>query len=320
VGGAGFGDKPQAAPVVWDDASGSNIQDKWDGAWPNYPTNPAYNATYRTPQRGISLPHGRITQYIAGAHYPGDGAEAGYNVMFWKNRTFASYPAYTYASWYQRIDDNWQFGLGDPPDDNLKAFAFSICCSPYELPNNWYIEYNTRPTSRTSSASWHIVDDAEGTARQSLENVSLWFGGAVNPMGGQWVKIEVEIKYSNQSNGYIKLWENGTQKIFYVGRTDRYAGLDRTEGIGGYARGRAVNNWRYFADVYLDYTPARVVLANSANLSAATIVEPQIPSSWSSTSITFAANLGRLTSGQTVYLFVVSPSGEISAGYRVVLP
>jgi hypothetical protein len=305
--------------VVWDDASGTNIRNKWDGAWPDNPANPAYNTTYRTPQRGISLPHGRITQYIAGAHYPGDGAEAGYNVMFWKNRPIA-YPAYTYASWYQRIDDNWQFGLGSPPDDNLKAFAFSICCSPYELPNNWYIEYNTRPTSRTSNASWHIVDDAEGTSSQSLDNVSLWFGAAVNPMGGQWVKIEVEIKYTNQSNGYIKLWENGVQKVNYAGRTDRYSGSSRTEGIGGYARGRAVNNWRYFADVYLDYTPARVVLANNSILSAASIVETQIPSSWSSTSISFSANLGKFTSGQTAYLFVVSPSGQVSAGYRVVLP
>jgi hypothetical protein len=268
------------------------------------------------------LPHNRITKYIAGAHYGYDGADAGYNVIFWKNRTFASYPAYTYFSWYQRNDDGWYFqdNSNVEQDNNTKAFGFSVCCSPYELPNNWYIEWNPRPSSRTSIPNWHVVDDAEGTARQSLDNVNLWFSSAVNPTAGQWTKIELEIKYTNQPNGYIKLWENGTQKINYVGRTDRYAGMDRTEGVGGYARSRSTNNWRYFADVYLDYTPARVVLANNANLNAATIIETQIPSSWSTTSISFAANLGKFTSGQTAYLFVVSPSGLASAGYRVVLP
>ncbi len=55
-------------------------------------------------------------------------------------------------------------------------------------------------------------------------------------MAGQWSKIELEIKYTNQSDGYIKLWENGKLKVDYSGHTDRYAGSSRAEGIGGYAR------------------------------------------------------------------------------------
>ncbi len=51
ISGTGFGTKGTAAPVVWDDASGNNILDKWDGAWPN--NNSAYNITYRSPMRGI---------------------------------------------------------------------------------------------------------------------------------------------------------------------------------------------------------------------------------------------------------------------------
>src|SRR5919106_383370 len=45
--GSGFGSKSTAAPIVWDDASGMNILDKWDGAWPS--NNPVYNTTYRLP-------------------------------------------------------------------------------------------------------------------------------------------------------------------------------------------------------------------------------------------------------------------------------
>src|SRR5690349_23122825 len=64
ITGSGFGTKASAAPVIWDDASGSDILSKWDLATPN--TNAAYNLNYRAPQRGIALPHDHITKYIAG--------------------------------------------------------------------------------------------------------------------------------------------------------------------------------------------------------------------------------------------------------------
>src|ERR671911_419028 len=85
VTGSGFGLKSHAAPVVWDDASTGNILDKWDGAWPE--NNPTYNIAYRAPMRGVSLPHQRITRYIAGAHGEGLGPRAGTIVAFFKNRT-----------------------------------------------------------------------------------------------------------------------------------------------------------------------------------------------------------------------------------------
>jgi hypothetical protein len=320
ISGSGFGDKARAAPVVWDDASGTSILEKWDGAWPNQ--NPAYNTEYRSAQRSIGLPHARISRYIAGAHYGWGGADAGYNVVFWKNRTSPSYPAYTYMSWYQRIDDAWIFqdNLTPDTDNNIKMSAFSVCCSPYELPNNWYVEYNARPTSRSSSLAWHINDDGSSLQSPDANGRSWWWSGAINPMSGVWTKIEQEIKHSSQSDGYIRLWENGVLKINYAGPTDKYAGTARSEGIGGYARSRSANNWRYFADVYLDYTPARVVLANSNDLGAATVIENQIPSIWGSSSITVTANLGRFAAGQTAYLYVVNASGQRnSPGYPIVV-
>ena len=310
ITGSGFGTKSRAAPVVWDDASGSSILDKWDMAWPD--NNPKFNTTYREPQRGIELPHNNITRYIAGAHGEDKGADAGYMVALWKARTISSFPAYTYASWYQRCDDNWTF-YGD---NNFKVFDYSIGRGGQDLPNNWYIEYNPRPTSRTSGAAWHILDDAYGLESASLDGPTSnwWYSSAVNCMGGQWTKIELESKYTNQSDGYIKLWENGKQKINYRGHTDRYPGRDRAESIGSYARAKPFDtNWRYFADVYLDYTPARVVLANARDLADASIIEPQIPTAWSPSSITVIVNLGRFNPGETAYLFVFDPTGTRNA-------
>lgn len=305
ISGTGFGSKGTVAPVVWDDASGASITSKWNGAWPDCAGSPL---AYRTPAqvgRGIPLPHSHITKYISGAHMPGTGANCGYNVIMFKTRT-VSLPAYTYATWYERVDDNWTFG----GDDNFKTFAYSVDTTPYELPNNWYLEYNPRPTSPTSGATWHINDDGASLQTPDANGHNWWWGGAINPMSGVWKKIEMELKYTTASDGYIKLWENGTQKIDYRGRTDNLAGTTRTEGIGGYARNYGTaGNWRYFADVYLDYSRARVILGNAPTLAASTRREVQIPTSWSALSITLSANLGAFSDGQTAYVYVFDANG-----------
>ena len=104
IAGSGFGAKPIAAPTVWDDASGSHTSDKWDAAWPSCDGNSTHNLAYRTPEevgRNIALPHSHTSRYIAGAHFgPVPGPDCGYSVMMWKVRTIASFPAYSYASWY----------------------------------------------------------------------------------------------------------------------------------------------------------------------------------------------------------------------------
>ncbi len=313
INGAGFGSKSQAAPVVWDDCSGTDIRAKWDGGWPSSSSNSYYNIAYRTPMRGIDLPHGFATKYLAGAHGENSGPAAGYNVMVWKTRTI-SYPSYTYASWYQRSDDNWFFN----DDNNYKVFDYSMGKTPYTMPENWYLEYNPRPTSRNSNAAWHINDDDKSLASPDNNGKSWWWASAVNPMAGKWSKIEVEIKHSNQGDGYIKLWENGSLKIDYAGRTDSMPGTDRTEGIGGYARIRNSNNWRYFADLYYDQSRGRVILGNASTYSQSTVREVQIPNAWSSSSVSFKVNQATFGNGKQAYLYVVSNDGSVNEqGYPV---
>jgi hypothetical protein len=307
VSGSGFGSKAAAAPVIWDDASGTDMLAKWSGTWPARASDASYNLAYRAPLRGISLPHSNITKYIAGCGIGGD-ATSGQNIMMWKSRVMTAYPAYSYFSWYQRSDDLWIFG----GDNNYKVWDFSNGAEPYDLPNNWYIEYNPVPNSLSAVPYWHINDDAYPNGLNG--NVRAWWGGeAINPMSGAWTKIELEIRYDKTSGGYIKLWENGALKINYAGRTDGLPGNIRAEAVGGFQREHNSSAWRYFADVYLDYTPARVVLANQPVLSQASVIEPQIPSAWSAAAITFSVNLGKFTAGQTAYLFVIDAAGHPSA-------
>ena len=319
ISGSGFGSKSTAAPAVWDDASGQNILDKWDGAWPN--NNPVYETTYRTPLRGIGLPHNRIARYIAGGHGEALGADAGYNVLVFKHRSVTSFPAYTYVSWYQRADDKWVFGDPAVSDNNFKTFAVSAAPSPYTTPN-WYLAYNPpTPSSTTSPASYIFSYEETGPTLRfpDARGHDHWWGEAVNPMSGVWTKVEMEIKYTSENDGYVKLWENGVLRVDYFGHTDSMPGPLRTEAIGGYARLHGEpENWRYFSDIYLDYSRARVILGNAATFAASTVREVQIPTVWSDSSISVSVNLGAFKDGEPAYLYVVDENGSVnSEGLRI---
>lgn len=304
IDGSQFGNKGQAAPVIWDSCESSGLSSQWDGAWPS--ESGEHNLKCRTSIRGISLPHNRSGMYLAGSHADDNGPRAGWNVIMYKTRTVTSYPAYTYASWYARADDNWQF-CGD---NNYKTYVWGEGTTPYDG-SYYYLEYNDTFESRNSTKGlWHHnylwSPDNNGH--------NAWWDRAVNPHSGVWSKIEQEIRHARDGNGYVKLWENGVLKMDYSGRTDFGSGSQRTEGIGGYGRcSGSSRNYRYFADVYLDYSRARVVIANSPNLATATVIENQIPASWSSSRIEVEVNLGAHNGQDNLYLFVFDTNGKPNA-------
>ena len=321
ISGSGFGSKATAAPLVWDDATASNLLKTWSGAWPN--ALPGYNTDYYSPMRDISPPHSHDTRYIAGAHAGvccTNGAYTGGNVLVFKVTSLPSFPGYIYASWYQRADHEWVFGR----DNNLKTFDYSLGGNPYASGNDpknpykmnsWYTAYGPpHPGSSTDTGTQWVIEGGPGAlSNPDANGHNAWWGSAVNPMAGKWSKVQIAFKVTDQSDGYVNVWENGHQVVGYAGPTDTYPGTQRTITIGGFARIRSPNNWVYFDDVYVDTTLSRVVLADKPVLSQATIIENQIPSAWSDSSITATVNLGQFTQGQTAYLFVVDSSGTPSA-------
>ena len=303
ISGSGFGTKPGVTPVVWDNCSGTRITDLWSGGWPSRGT-VNYQLQYRdAPYRGIAAPHNRVGRYMTGAHGDSNGYDAGYNVMVFRSRTI-SFPAYSYASWYQRCDDNWVF----TGDSNFKCYDYSRGTEPYDLPNNWYTEYNPRPTSRTATPSWHANDD-----NGSFSGGYPWGQNAVNPMSGVWTKVEHYVEISNLT-GFIKVYENGQLKLNMTTRTDAMSGNIRCDAIGGFSRSYGQpNNWRYFADLYLDYTLQHVSFGNASTIDACTVLEVQPTTAWSPTSITATVNRGTFSDGQNVYLYVFDEAGTANA-------
>ena len=314
VSGSGFDTKSTAAPLVWDNASGSDPYTLWDGYWPDETANATYRLDYRTPEtvgRGVAVPHSHVTQYLCGAHYASDGSNKGYNVAGWQTLSGWSWPVTYYMSWYYRVDPNWDF-----PDDNHKWFGYSSGGDIYGLPYNWYLE---SVGGMESSFGSHLVDDDSEVGWTTGE----WYGNSFpNHPINQWVKIEVETKISDSTDGYIKVWADGTLVQNLTGDTTdgtNYGseGSNRSIGFGGYNRTRSTNQWRYFADIYFDNTPQRVVICNNSTYSSCTVREIQIPTAWSDTSITATVNAGVFASDATAYLFVVDADGVASAGKEI---
>lgn len=302
IRGSGFKTKSTASPVVWDDCSGTNVSSKWDGS---------DNAAYKTPAevgRGVSPAHSNVTKYLCG--YPTSSSKS---VMVWKTRTVSSFPVYTYACWYERIDPNFNWNV-DSTDDNFKEYDWSRGTWPYDGDygegNNWYAEWYFR-------SSWHLVDDSPITG---ISSSSQRWGASHSDLQSGWHKYEIEVCITNQSSGYIKIWDDGVLKLNYTGPTDGYSGTARNDGIGGYMRDYGTTNWRYFNDIYLDYTRARVIIGNAPTLNGSTKREIQIPSTWTDGLITININQGCFLNGQSAYLYVVNSDGEVNSnGFPIII-
>lgn len=83
--------------------------------------------------------------------------------------------------------------------------------------------------------------------------------------------------------------------------------------VGNYFSSASTNTWVDFDDVYMSHTLARVELGNASTYAASTVLEPQIPVSWSDTQITVQANLGALSGQQPLYLYVTDASGRVNS-------
>lgn len=326
ISGSGFGTKDHAAPVAWDDMSGTvntptAILTKWDGYWPSAASS-ARNMQYSTEFRSRPMPHSHTTQYMRGVHN-GDGSSIGWNVAFWKTITIADGMA-IWTRVYNYTDPSWVDG-GSPLDGNYKEFGYSTAGSIYELPNNMYQSLWEKFVPPASSYEFIINDDSSGDGFSTSGNI-FWDGGMITP-AGNWRQYEVRIKVAIAgTNGKFHLYQNNVSKIRYNGYFDRYPGFGRSMGWGGYARASFDdNNVRFFADAYFDYEPGaeevpRALLVNNATYANATIVEPQIISAWSDTSITLKVNLGKLADSGSAYLFVFNKDATVNAtGHTVTL-
>jgi hypothetical protein len=179
------------------------------------------------------------------------------------------------------------------------------------------------PTTRwdcypiNGDGSGHIyTDQCEGGVPPS----NVW--GAGMPTPRTWHRLEIwHDRGSSSRNEEMWVYTDGRLvKQFsnaYQGcQQDRVYIMsyhDQNEGNGAWM------NW-YWSELYVDVTQARVELGNASTFSSCTHKEIQIPTAWSSGSLSFSANVGTFSPGSNVYLYVVDSNGSVNSnGYPLVV-
>jgi len=345
-GGTDFGSKSPAAPRLWDacDAeSTSDIDTYYEGQDYPDPGGPCgspgetpYKMDYRSSFHGeTSLPHSRVTKFLCSAHTTCNGDWDDPNLSTRGNATFTMNDwdaLMVYTIFYHRVNSSYsQCTSGDA--DNYKEFSANGDDGSYLSVANGgsqsyigscqtpYLGYN----EDNGGAETEATDYYWGTNGGSCATDDRVY--MPNPMTG-WIHYEFEY---NATGRHVTM-TNGSRVSTTHGKTiwshrDFDNCINSTGTVpsiswGGFARGpraSATGNYRFWTAIYADDTWSRVMLGNDPTYSSCTIIEPQIPSAWSTSSITVTVNQGALEDG-TAYLFVFDSNNDAnSEGYPVTL-
>ena len=158
---------------------------------------------------------------------------------------------------------------------------------------------------------------------------SPWRGSSF--FKGNWRHIQMYLVQSSPgiADGTAIVTIDGVTSVNRVGnfmtRTDASQHWD-TVWIGNYAGHNALysclaspgNTYVYWDDAYVDTTRAHVEIGDADTYGACTHREIQIPTAWSSNSITIQANQGSFPSLANAYLYVVDRDGAVNpVGYKL---
>lgn len=346
LSGCGFGTKDPAPPLMWDDCEGLAVDDQaavlgkgWVDPWPRSGSVVSHHIQYRTiPYRDTPAPHSLSTQYLAGGHYQqpdndppyiGTGSEDYRNVTVTADAGEGR-PRW-FAIWYYRLDPLWRDVC--PPSNNHKTSTVQSGGGAY-MGAFSYVGYRSQAPCGVEFPQFGGINNA------NCDNGS-WpddFPPTHNPRL-QWVHYEdrmadddvLGFRHIIIDNQWA-VWSHENCTNWFSSQGGEYATGIRSYSAGGYYRWATdindtstyrgdENAFRYFDDLYVDTTLARVMLADHADYEQATIVEPQIPSAWSDGAIAVTVNRGRLADADRAYLFVFDADDVPSSpGVEVTLP
>ena len=139
-----------------------------------------------------------------------------------------------------------------------------------------------------------------------------------------WYHWQIELLNNDigSANGEYRVWRNGTLLAEAYDLEIRLTGdnnfncLWLGRYLGNYEGD--LSNTLYYDEVYLDDSWARVEIGNASTWSACSHRETQIPSAWSSSSITVTVNQGTFADSSGAYLYVTDDDGNVnSSGYSI---
>jgi hypothetical protein len=297
ITGSAFGTKSPAAPVKWDDFnSGTNGNQLSSTIWTTQTAIGSGDVVYPKYSNSVLRTNDTMSCKIF------MGASTGqWNCAFGYDGTGNRY-------WYISY---WRYDIAGAAD-NYKHFRI--------YGNGDGDDPQVSYTELSAETSLFGVWDEPGEDEQCTR----WTGNVGTR--NAWTREEFYIYAGTRGNsdGSAKFWKNASLltsfSFGYPALNSGYSGeLDRPR-IGHYWNSGAGDITSYFSEAYIDNTQARVEIGDANTWAGCTHREIQIPSAWSTNSITFTANQGSFSDGQQAYLYIVDSTGAVnSAGYPITI-
>ncbi len=319
ISGNGFGTKVQAPPFSWSDMESNSLVAQ--GAdWTSYGWPSGLMQVSSSSQRNS------LSSYNAYCDVPGNGNE--YCAFRQEGASFST----MFIQYWVHVGSNWAWEDGNVKI--LRLWSSSSSNLRVQGPiNNVDIVVETSDmghggySSNCDSGGWspvipgvNTVDQIHGGScgGEMLPGSLGWHDYRSYVKDGEWHLFQWEFR-AGSGNGVLRWWVDG-ELVF--DHSDINAGSSAKQPfiVGWYMSN--TNDGRgdlYFDDVYIDNTWSRVELCENNNWLNRGHCEIQIPTSWSSDSVTATANQGSFENGDTAYLFVVDSNGEVSSGYPLTI-
>jgi hypothetical protein len=186
----------------------------------------------------------------------------------------------------------------------------------------WFKPLAQIPGDGHSSKFIRIWDDPDGNGtRVSWTQMHMTYDGgsevnwgAWGGNGNSWNRLEL---YIDADKNLIQSWTNGKLRhnvrefVKSSNASGRGLNLARVGFDGG---GENPPNIDFeFGEIYFDTTPARVEIGDAPIWSNVSHKEVQLPSSWSSNSVTFRVYQGSMNDLSGKYVYVVDSNGNVNS-------
>lgn len=293
ISGSSFGSKATAAPVKFDNFESGTVGQNLSG-WDLYSAGdgqePKYSATR---YRGVGSQSARS-----------DFTNNNYNSSF---------------GFEERVMTTTVF---------LDAWMYYDAVSPYSRNFKLWRSYYWSSTTPNFYLNYYCVDQGSHYSQDGGGTWDIWPDSDSADIGGGWHHFQTYYVQSSAggTNGVVKLWLDGVELVNATGVNSRgagenawdtfwvgnYLGHDAAAPCGTYGDANV-----YWDDVYIDTTQSRAEIGNASIYTNATHREIQIPSAWSTGSITITVNRGSFGASDSVYLFIVDSDGSVSDGYPI---
>ena len=300
VEGLGFGEKAQAAPILFDTQ---------DEVWTN--------GVMTTPYAG--LVSGAIVP--TGEGYPWTSGNSGAVQL----RTTEGYSRYV-GTFSTNKSGAWlqsPRGFPHPDTGEVKTVYLRWWWKATFDPGDNSFSPDGSGTSAKFVRVWDTVGSQAENLQLSWTQMHLTVAGPLPPTWGkwggklnQWNLMELYLNINKDTGAItIKTWVNGAV-VHNVGPTHDYSNVKGIQPRLWGLNGSGLRDWSgqlvEFSDYYADSTLARVEIGDAAKWSDVNIREPQIPLEWTSSRIRLQLYPGLLDGFDGQYLYVVIADGSVN--------